>query len=324
MYGLDVGADEYLTKPVEHAALVARVRANLRAKALHDEVQARKGELAGWNRTLEQRVAEQVAEIERVSRLRRFLSPQVADAVVSDGADALLASGRVGVTVLFSDLRGFTAFAESAPSEQVMGLLAAYHRLAGPLIHAHGGTLERFLGDGLMVIFNAPLPCPDPSPRAVRLARDLRDGFAPAVARWQRPSVPIGLGIGIAHGLATVGQIGFEGRLDYAAIGGVANLASRLCAQARDGQILVSEEVRAATADEVTPSPLERSPSRALLHRSTPTRYRGCLGSAWSAGASGLAPARRAELRQAIAETSPTYASPHQGRSDERYPADRS
>jgi class 3 adenylate cyclase len=243
VHGLDVGADEYLTKPVEHAALVARVRANLRAKALHDE-------LAAWNRTLERRVAEQVAEIERVSRLRRFLSPQVADAVVSDGAEALLASRRVDVTVLFSDLRGFTAFAESAPPEDVMDVLAAYHGLAGPLIHAHGGTLERFLGDGLMVIFNAPLPCPDPSQRAVRLARSLRGGFAPAIARWQRPSAPLGLGIGIAHGPATVGQIGFEGRLDYAAIGSVANLASRLCAQAQNGQILVSEEVRAATAEE--------------------------------------------------------------------------
>ena len=134
VHGLDTGADEYLTKPVEHAALVARVRANLRAKALHDEVQAQKAELAAWNRTLEQRVAEQVEEIERVGRLRRFLSPQVADAVVSDGAEALLASRRVAVTVLFSDLRGFTAFAESAPPEQVMGLLAAYHGLAGPLI----------------------------------------------------------------------------------------------------------------------------------------------------------------------------------------------
>jgi adenylate cyclase len=250
VHGLDVGADEYLTKPVEHAALVARVRANLRTKALHDEVQSQKAELAAWNRTLEQQVVEQVAEIERVNRLRRFLSPQVADAVVSDGAEALLASRRVDVTVLFSDVRGFTAFAESAPPEDVMDVLAAYHGLAGPLIHAHGGTLERFLGDGLMVIFNAPLPCPDPSQRAVRLARSLRDGFAPAVARWQRPSAPLGLGIGIAHGPATVGQIGFEGRLDYAAIGSVANLASRLCAQAQNGQILVSEEVRAATADE--------------------------------------------------------------------------
>jgi class 3 adenylate cyclase len=243
VHGLDVGADEYLTKPVEHAALVARVRANLRAKALHDEVQAQKAELAAWNRSLEQRVAEQVAEIERVNRLRRFLSPVVADAVVSDGAERLLASRRVDVTVLFSDLRGFTAFAESAPPEDVMDLLAAYHGLAGPLIHAHGGTLERFLGDGLMVIFNAPLSCPDPAQRAVRLARELRDGFAPAVARWQRMSTPVGLGIGIAHGPATVGQIGFEGRLDYAAIGSVANLAARLCSEAEDGQILVSESV---------------------------------------------------------------------------------
>jgi adenylate cyclase len=272
VHGLDVGADEYLTKPVEHAALVARVRANLRAKALHDEVQAQKAELAAWNRTLAQRVAEQVAEIERVSRLRRFLPPQVADAVVSDGAEALLASRRLDVTVLFSDLRGFTAFAESAPPEDVMDVLAAYHRLAGPLIHAHGGTLERFLGDGIMVIFNAPLPCPDPSQRAVRLARSLRDGFAPAVARWQRPEAPLGLGIGIAHGPATVGQIGFEGRLDYAAIGSVANLAARLCSEAEDGEILVSERVAwaidglAATA-EIGALPLKGFAAPVSIHQ---------------------------------------------------------
>jgi adenylate cyclase len=255
VHGLDAGADEYLTKPVEHAALVARVRAGLRAKALHDEVQAQKAELAAWNRMLERRVSEQVAEIERVSRLRRFLPPQVADAVVSDGGETLLASRRVDITVVFSDLRGFTAFAEEAPPEDVMDVLAAYHGLAGPLIQAHGGTLERFLGDGLMVIFNAPLQCLDPSQSAVRLARELRDGFAPAVARWQRPNAPVGLGIGVAHGPATVGQIGFEGRLDYAAIGSVANLAARLCNEAEDGQILVSERVAraidglAATAD---------------------------------------------------------------------------
>jgi len=246
VHGLDAGADEYLTKPVEHAALVARVRANLRAKALHDEVQAQKSELAAWNQTLERRVAQQVAEIERVSRLRRFLSPQVADAVLSDGADALLASRRVDVTVLFSDLRGFTAFAEKALPEQVMEVLAAYHGLAGPLIHEHGGTLERFLGDGLMVIFNAPLPCPDPAQRAVRLAQNLREKFASAIGCWQLPSAPVGLGIGIAHGPATVGQIGFEGRFDYAAIGSVANLAARLCSEAEDGQILVSERVARA------------------------------------------------------------------------------
>jgi class 3 adenylate cyclase/CheY-like chemotaxis protein len=254
--GLDAGADEYLTKPVEHAPLVARVRSILRTKALHDEVQAQKAELAAWNRTLERRVAEQVAEIERINRLRRFLPPQVAAMVVSEGAETLLASRRAEVTVLFSDMRGFTAFAEQAAPEEVMDVLDAYHRLAGPLIEAHEGTLVHFLGDGLMVVFNAPLRCADPAARAVRLARALRDGFVPALAGTQKSGAPLGIGIGIAHGSATVGQIGFEGRLDYAAIGRTTNLAARLCAEAADGQILVSAEVHAALGDRPPAAPL--------------------------------------------------------------------
>ena len=244
--GLEAGADDYLTKPVEHAALIARVRSMLRIKALHDEVQAQKAELAAWNVTLEQRVAEQVAEIERIGRLKRFLAPQVAELVVSGEGEAMLESHRARIVVVFVDLRGFTAFAETAPPEAVMQVLRDFHAAAGPLIHAYEGTLERFLGDGLMVIFNDPVPCPDAAPRAVRMAVALRCAFAALAERWQEHGSMLGLGIGIAEGEATLGRIGFEGRWDYAAIGTVANLAARLCAEAKDGEILVSEPVARA------------------------------------------------------------------------------
>jgi adenylate cyclase len=243
--GLDAGADEYLTKPIDQAALVARVRSVLRVKALHDQVQAQAADLANWNRTLEQRVEEQVAEIERIGRLKRFLSPQVAQ-LVSSGDERVLESHRREVTVVFCDLRGFTAFAEAAEPEEVMGVLREYHKALGALIDKFEGTVERFAGDGLLVLFNDPLPCPEPSLRAVQMATEMRDEIATLAATWRTHGHELGFGIGIAHGYATLGCIGFEGRFQYSATGTVANLASRLCDEARNGQILVDAKVHAA------------------------------------------------------------------------------
>jgi adenylate cyclase len=254
--GLEAGADEYLTKPFEHAALVARVRSILRIKALHDKVQAQAIELAIWNQTLERRVTEQVTEIERVGRLRRFLPPQVTDLIVSAEGEALLESHRREVTVVFCDLRGFTAFAERASPEQVMGVLHEYHEVLGPLIHRFEGTLERFLGDGLMVLFNDPVTCPDPAERAVRMAVAMRNAVDRLASDWRQRGFALGFGIGIAQGEATLGRIGFEGRYDYAAIGRVSNLSARLCAEASDRQILVSQPVGDAVAHIAVAQPL--------------------------------------------------------------------
>jgi class 3 adenylate cyclase len=242
--GLEAGADEYLTKPVDQAALVARVRSVLRIKALHDQVQAQAADLAKWNRTLEERVAEQVAEIERIGRLKRFLPPQVAQ-LVSSGDERVLESHRREVTVVFCDLRGFTAFAETAEPEEVIAILRDYYGVLGGLIDKFEGTVERFAGDGIMVLFNDPLPCEAPWARAVQMAVAMRDGVAKLTANWGTRGHDLGFGIGIAHGFATLGCIGFEGRFQYSATGTVANLASRLCDQAQNGQILVDAKVRA-------------------------------------------------------------------------------
>jgi len=244
--GLDAGADEYLAKPIDQVALVARVRSMLRIKALHDQVQAQSADLAIWNRTLEQRVAEQVAEIERVGRLKRFLSPQIAELIVSSGNERLLESHRREITVTSCDLRGFTAFAERTEPEEVMTVLREYHTALGALIENFGGTLEHFAGDSILVLFNDPLPCADPCERAVRMAVQMRDEMAALSGKWRKVGHELGFGIGIAHGYATLGCIGFAGRLQYSATGSVANLACRLCAEARDGQILIDAKVSSA------------------------------------------------------------------------------
>jgi class 3 adenylate cyclase/CheY-like chemotaxis protein len=249
--GLDAGADEYLTKPVDQAALVSRVKSMLRIKALHDTVEEQAVALGEWNRTLESRVRQQVEQLERLGRLKRFFSPQLADAIVQGGAEDPLKTHRREVTVVFADLRGFTAFAESAEPEEVMTVLREYHTEMGRLILAHEGTLERFTGDGLMVFFNDPIPVPDAPARAVRMAIAMRDRVAELAAKWRREGYELDLGLGIARGYATLGAIGFEGRWDYAALGTVTNLAARLCGEARPGQILVAPRVLAALDDQV-------------------------------------------------------------------------
>jgi class 3 adenylate cyclase len=244
--GLEAGADEYLTKPVDQQALVARVRSMLRVKELHDRTKRQAAELAELNASLERRVAEQVIEIERASRLKRFLSPQIADLVLASATLEALESHRREVTVVFCDLRGFTAFAETAEPEEVMAILREYHSALGALIHEFEGTLERFVGDGVLVLFNDPIPCADPCLRAARMAAAMRARLAELAVRWRASGHSLGFGVGIAHGYATLGTIGFEGRSDYSAIGTVVNLAARLCAEARDGHIVIDGKVRAA------------------------------------------------------------------------------
>jgi adenylate cyclase len=251
--GLEAGGDDYLTKPVDHTALTARVRAMLRIKALHDTVREQAERLAGqaaeleaWNETLETRVKAQLGEIERVGRLKQFLAPQLAEMVISAGGDSLLESHRREIVVVFCDLRGYTGFAETAEPEEVIAALREYHAALGPLVTRFEGTLDHFLGDGLMVFFNDPLPCPDPAERAVKMALAMREAVGELVAVWRRRGFDLGFGIGIAQGYATLGRIGFADRMDYTAIGTVTNLAARLCGEARDGQILVSKRIAVA------------------------------------------------------------------------------
>jgi adenylate cyclase len=249
--GLEAGADDFLTKPVNQAELLARVRSLVRVKQLYDTVQAQAAELAELNKTLERRVSEQVAQLDRLGRLKRFFSPQLAELIVAGDAEDPLRSHRREVTVVFLDLRGFTAFAETAEPEEVMGVLREYHAGMGQLIMEHEGTLERFTGDGMMVFFNDPAPVPNPAERAARMALAMRDRVRDLRARWKKRGVDLDLGVGIAQGYATIGAIGFEGRLDYGAIGTVTNLAARLCGEAKPGQILVSQRLQGAVEDVV-------------------------------------------------------------------------
>jgi class 3 adenylate cyclase len=207
------------------------------------ELRARTDEVEKLNQQLEQRVADQVGEIERMSRLRRFLPPQVADLIVASGSEKQLESHRREIAALFCDLRGFTGFTESADAEDVMALLRDYHAAIGEIIIKYNGTLERYAGDGVMVVFNDPVPVENPALQAVLMALEVRDAIGALTETWRRLGHDIGFGIGIAHGFATLGTIGFEGRFDYAAIGTVSNVASRLCDEAKPGQILISPRV---------------------------------------------------------------------------------
>jgi adenylate cyclase len=254
---IEAGADDFIPKPFDHAELLARIRSLLRIKSYHDTIEEQAAELERWNRELEQRVGEQVAELARIGRLKRFLAPQLVDLIVSSGDDSVLESHRREITVVFCDLRGFTAFAEVGEPEDVMTVLRAYHATLGELIFEFEGTLERFTGDGLMVFFNDPVPCEDPAVRAVSMAVAMQARVDGLAREWHRQGHDLQFGVGIAQGFATLGRIGFEGRFDYAAIGTVTNLAARLCDKASPGQILVSQRVFAATEELVKAEPVE-------------------------------------------------------------------
>jgi len=253
--GLDAGADDFLSKPVSQAELLARVRSLLRIKSLYDELLRQKSELAELNRTLERRVDDGVRQLEKVSRLKRFFSPQLAELIVAGGAEDPLKSHRREITVVFLDLRGFTSFTENAEPEDVMGVLGEYHAAIGKLVLEHEGTLERFTGDGIMVFFNDPVQVPDPALRAVKMALAMQREIRRLAEGWSRRGHALAMGVGIAQGFATIGGIGFPGRIDYGAIGTVTNLAARLCGEAQGGEILLSQRVCASLDEQVATEP---------------------------------------------------------------------
>lgn len=247
--GLDAGADDYVIKPFDSFELLARVRAMIRIKQMHDA-------LEDWNQTLAEKVKQQVEELQRMNRLKRYLSPQIAETVMAEDED-VFKSHRREITVVFLDLRGFTAFSDSAEPEEVMDVLRGYHAQMGKLIFHYGGTLERFAGDGIMIFFNDPIPCADHTEKAVRMALDMQRKVEELRKDWLKGGYDLDLGIGLAAGYATLGNIGFEGRMDYGAIGNVTNLAARLCAEAKSRQVLTNQKTLSKIEHLVEVEPLE-------------------------------------------------------------------
>lgn len=239
---LEAEADDFVVKPFDQQELLARVRSLVRIKHYHDTIQLQAAELVEWNRTLEARVVEQVEELEKMTRLRRFLPPTLAELFLSQG-EAILKGHRREIAVLFADLRGWTAFSVTTEPEEVMGVIREFHTTMGKLILQFEATVGWFAGDGLMIWFNDPIPCPDPAARAVRIAVAMRGAMTELISKWKRRGHDLDFSAGIALGYATLGQIGFDGRYDYGAVGSVMNLASRLKDEAREGQILVSERI---------------------------------------------------------------------------------
>ncbi len=247
---IELGAEDYLTKPFDPTLLRARIGACLEKKRLRDQEVRLRNEVEEWNKRLEQRVEEQVTQLERLSRLKRFFSPQLAELIVSGDAEDPLKTHRREITVVYLDLRGFTAFAETSEPEEVMGVLHEYHAAMGELILQHEGTLEHFAGDGMMIFFNDPVPIANPAEQAIRMTLAMRERVRELTVKWRKLGYELDFGVGIAQGYATIGAIGFEGRWDYGAIGSVSNLAARLCGEAKPGEILVTQRL-VAVLDEL-------------------------------------------------------------------------
>lgn len=273
--GIEVGADDFLTKPVDMHELLARVKSLLRIHELFETVQRQTAELKDWNCSLEEKVRHQVDELEKVGRLRRFLSPQVADLVVSSGNEQHLQGHRQQIATLFCDLRGFTRFSEQAEPEEAMNVLQQYHEMMGRLIFQWGGTIEHRAGDGIMVIFNDPIPCDDPAATAITLAVKMREAMQAQISDWRRLGYQLGFGVGVTVGYATLGLVGYEGRFDYTANGSSVNLAARLSDEAEDGQILVPEKVLAMTRVKLETEKLE---TRNLKGIATPITAYNVIG----------------------------------------------
>ena len=251
---INAGADDFIAKPFNQQELLARVRSLVRIKRYHDTIEAQRAELAEWNKSLEARIDSQVEELERMNRLRRFLSPTFAELILSQG-EGILESHRSEVAVLFADLRGWTAFSVNTEPEEVMSVIREFHAAMGELIQRFEATVGWFAGDGLMVWFNDPVPCPNPSLRAVQLAVAMRGAMTDLAAKWRRRGHELDFSVGIGLGYATLGRIGFDGRYDYGAVGTVMNLAARLCDEAKAGEILVSERVFSEVDGPVTTEP---------------------------------------------------------------------